>query len=92
MAAGQAAVTWRSTGETLDVQAPDAEETERFLAAFGVARGTPFSAHEHEVACAAAVWVMAYTARCEHALERTTRWRRSRARHWLNSQAHLLLP
>jgi hypothetical protein len=92
VAAGQAAATWRSTGETLDVRAPDAEEIERFLAAFAVARGTPFSTHEHEVACAAAVWVMAYTARCEHALEQTTQWRRSRARDWLNSQASLLMP
>jgi len=92
VAAGQAAATWRSTGETLDVRAPDAEEIERFLVAFAVARGTPFSTHEREVAYAAAVWVVAYTARCEHALEQTTQWRRSRARDWLSSQAHLLLP
>jgi hypothetical protein len=90
--AGQAAATWRSTGETLDVRAPDAEEIVRFIGAFAVARGAPFSARETEVACAAAVWVMAYTARCEHALEQRTQWRRSRARDWLRSQARLLMP
>ena len=92
VAAGQASATWRSTGETLDVRAPDAEEIERFLGAFAAARGAPFSALETEVARAAAVWVMAYTARCEHALEQTTLWRRSRARNWLRSQASLLMP
>ena len=88
---GQAAATWRSTGETLDVRAPDAEEIERFIESFGHARGRAFSAAEMEVARAAAVWVMAYTARCEHALEQQTEWRRSRARDWLRSQAGALL-
>jgi hypothetical protein len=92
VAAGQAAATWRSTGETLDVRAPDAAEIERFLAAFATARGAPFSSLEREAARAAAVWVMAYTARCEHALEQRTRWRRNRARDWLRSQARLLMP
>jgi Phosphotransferase enzyme family len=89
--AGQAAATWRSTGETPDVRAPDAEEIERFIVSFGRARGRAFSAGEMEVARAAAVWVMAYTARCEHALEQRTEWRRSRARDWLRSQAGVLL-
>jgi Ser/Thr protein kinase RdoA (MazF antagonist) len=89
--AGQDAATWRSTGETLDVRAPDAAEIERFIASYGDARGRPFSALETRVARAAAVGVMAYTARCEHALEQRTPWRRERARHWLRSQAGLLL-
>jgi hypothetical protein len=92
VAAGQAATTWRSTGETHDVRAPDADEIERFLASFAHARGKPFSASESDAARASAVWVMAYTARCEHALEQRTRWRRNRARDWLRSQAHLLMP
>jgi hypothetical protein len=92
VAAGQAAVTWRSTGETLDVRAPDAAEIERFVSAFASARGTPFSPIERDVARASTVWVMAYTARCEHALEQRTQWRRSRARDWLHSQASLLMP
>jgi hypothetical protein len=91
-AAGQAATTWRSTGETVDGRAPDAHEIERFLVSFARARGEPFSTHESDVARAAAVWVMAYTARCEHALEQRTPWRRNRARDWLHSQARLLMP
>ena len=91
VAAGQAAATWRSTGETGDLRAPDAEEIERFVASFGRSRGTPFSARELGVARAAAVWIMAYTARCEHALAQRTPWRRDRAQHWLRTQAALLL-
>jgi hypothetical protein len=34
---------------------------------------------------------MAYAARCEHALEQRTPWRRTRARDWLRTQASLLL-
>jgi len=90
-AAGQAAATWRSTGETLNVPSPDAGEVNRFIAAFAQARGVPFSALEIGVARAAAVWVMAYTARCEHALEQRTPWRRTRAREWLRTQASLLM-
>jgi hypothetical protein len=89
--AGQAAATWRSTGETADLLAPDAAEIDRFISAFAEATGRQFSSPEMEVAHAAAVWVMAYTARCEHALEARTRWARTRARTWLREQASLLL-
>ncbi|HWE67849.1 MAG TPA: hypothetical protein VG298_14510 [Acidimicrobiales bacterium] len=89
--AGHAAPTWRSTGESDDVVAPDADEIMRFIAAFAAARGLPFSTDELRVARAAAVWVMAYTARCEHALEQLTPWRRNRARTWLQSHAGALL-
>jgi hypothetical protein len=90
--AGQAAATWRSTGETLDTQAPDAQEIDRFILAFGHARGRTFSSVEVDVARAAAVWLLAYSARCEHALEQRTEWRRHRARDWLRTQAGALLP
>jgi hypothetical protein len=89
--AGQAAATWRSTGDTTDIGAPDAEEIARFVASFARALGRPFSGLETDVAHAAAVWVMAYAARCEHALEQRTPWRRTRAREWLATQAELLL-
>jgi hypothetical protein len=89
--AGQSAATWRSTGETLNGSAPDAGEIERFIQGFAQARGTPFSALEIDLARAAAVGVMAYAARCEHALEQRTPWRRTRARDWLRTQASLLL-
>jgi Phosphotransferase enzyme family len=91
VAAGQSAATWRSTGEDDDRRAPDGDEIDRFLRAFGVARGAAFSASEWSAARGAAVWVMAYSARCEHALEQRTPYRRHRARHWLETQAaHLL--
>jgi aminoglycoside phosphotransferase (APT) family kinase protein len=90
-AAGQAATTWRSTGETGTGAAPDAGEIERFIGGFARARGVPFSELEWGTARAAAVWVMAYSARCEHALEQATPWRRTRARDWLRTQAGLLL-
>jgi hypothetical protein len=91
VAAGQAAATWRSTGESDDVVAPGSDEIERFLAAFGAARGRPLSTSELSAACGAATWVMAYTARCEDALEQRTPYRRDRARRWLRTQAGRLL-
>ncbi len=90
--AGQAAATWRSTGDTADTHAPGADEIEQFILSFAGALGRPFSPLEMSVARAAAVWVMAYTARCEHALELRTPWRRTRAREWLARQAAVLLP
>jgi hypothetical protein len=89
--AGQAAATWRSTGDTTDIGAPDAGEIARFVLSFTRALGRPFSVLEMDVAHAAAVWVMAYAARCEHALEQRTPWRRTQAREWLATQAELLL-
>jgi hypothetical protein len=89
--AGQAAATWRSTGESDDLAGPDADEVNQFIAGFAEARGVQFTPDEIEVARAAAVWVMAYSARCEHALEVRTPWMRTRAREWLSSQADRLL-
>jgi hypothetical protein len=89
--AGQAAATWRSTGETADTDAPDAAEIGAFIGAFASANGRPFSPHETATARASAVWVMAYTARCEHALEARTEWIRTRGRNWLRTQASRLL-
>ena len=89
--AGQSAATWRSTGSTADVLAPGSAEIERYLAAFGAARGTPLSASELSAARSAAVWVMAYSARCEHALELRTPYVRHRARHWLRTESSQLL-
>jgi len=89
--AGQAAATWRSTGETSDRDAPDGMEISRFIQAYADARGRPFTAAEEAAAARAAVWVMAYTARCEHALEQRTPWVRTRARLWLRRHAEPLL-
>ena len=89
--AGQSAATWRSTGSTADVLAPGSAEIERYLGAFGAARGTPLSASELSAARSAAVWVMAYSARCEHALELRTPYVRHRARDWLRTESSQLL-
>jgi hypothetical protein len=89
--AGQAAATWRSTGESGDLMVPDAVEVDQFIRLFAAARGTPFSPSEIGVARGAAVWVMAYSARCEHALELRTAWKRTRARQWLRTQGENLL-
>jgi hypothetical protein len=91
VAAGQSAATWRSTGEADDRNAPDADEIDRFLHSFGAARGAALSPSEWSAARGATVWVMAYAARCEHALEQRTPYRRHRARHWLETQAERLL-
>jgi len=91
MVAGQAATTWRTTGETAASPAPGAAEVERFIESVARARGASFSALEWDVARAAAVSAMAYSARCEHALELRTSWRRTRSRDWLRRQAGPLL-
>lgn len=88
---GQSAATWRSTGGTADVEAPGVSEILRFIAETETLRGAPFSPEEHGAARAAAVGVMAYAARCEHALEVRTPWRVDRARRWLRSEAAALL-
>ena len=88
---GQSAATWRSTGSAADVLAPGRAEIERYLAAFGAARGIPLSASELSAARSAAVWVMAYSACCEHALELRTPYVRHRARHWLRTESSQLL-
>jgi len=66
---GQAAMTWRATGEADDTDPfPGADEVDAYLDAYGAARGRPLRPDERRRARAAAVWTLAYTARCEHAL------------------------
>jgi hypothetical protein len=72
VAVGQAAATWRSTGESSDPIAPDPDEVQAYLSAYEVAAGNPFTAEQRQAGLAAALWVLAYTARCEHALEALT--------------------
>lgn len=72
VAVGQAAATWRSTGEASDPLAPDAEEVHAYVSAYEIASGRVLSQKQRAAALAAALWVLAYTARCEHALEAAT--------------------
>ena len=80
IAVGQAAATWRSTGEPGDPIAPGPDEVQAYLSAYGVAAGHSFTGEQRKAGMAAALWVLAYTARCEHALEALTGKRVERAR------------
>ena len=67
-AVGMAAQTWRSFGRSDDGTAPGAGEVHAYLDAYGHARGLPLSRAERRAAAATALWVLAYSARCEHSL------------------------
>ena len=67
-AVGIAAATWRSLGVTGEPLAPAAPEIERYVGQYQLARGRPFTSTQRRSAHAAAVYALAYTARCEHAL------------------------
>jgi Phosphotransferase enzyme family len=81
---GQAAATWRSTGEAEDPVAPDANEVCEYISAYEQSSGRAFDLVQVRAALAAALWTLAYSARCEHALESATgrRLERARARLW----------
>ena len=67
-AVGIAAATWRALGVAGDPLAPAAPEIERYVQQYQLARGRPFTTTQRRSALAAAVYTLAYTARCEHAL------------------------
>ena len=78
-AVGQAAATWRATGEAGEPVAPDLDEIEDWFDCFPIR----LSKAERSASIAAALWTLAYTARCEHAIdpnERTHRRARPRLR------------
>lgn len=79
-AVGQAAATWRSTGDADNPIAPGPTEVAEYLTAYENSAGRGFSPEERRVGMAAALAVLAYTARCEHALEAVTGKRVERAR------------
>lgn len=80
LAVGQAAATWRSTGDATDPIAPGRDEILAYLSAYEAAARRSFTSEQRRAALAAALWVLAYTARCEHALEAATGRRVERAR------------
>jgi hypothetical protein len=67
---GTAAATFPATW-SLEVasRAPSPEELWSFLEEYEAARGHPLSSEERSATAAAAVYVMAYAARCEHAID-----------------------
>ena len=92
VAVGQAAATWRSTGEATDPIAPGPDEVEAYLSAYEAASNQVFTVEQRKSGMASALWVLAYTARCEHALEAATgkRVERARARLTDDGRAYLV--
>lgn len=79
-ALGIAAATWRALGEPDEPMAPAAAEIRQYVEQYERARRRPLTAGQRRSAGAAAVYALAYTARCEHALEHGTREGRASAR------------
>jgi len=89
IAVASAAVTWCKTGEP-DEHTPTADEIDAYISAYEAARRGAPSPSLRRLSRAAAVRSMAYTARCEHALDPAERrWTSTRAR--LRSDADALL-
>lgn len=72
VAIGQAAMSWSLSFEegTADT-VPEPGEVAAFLREYEEARGAPLGAGRRRAAYGAALWLLAYVARCEHALEVT---------------------
>ncbi|MEA3055722.1 MAG: hypothetical protein QOD30_1154 [Actinomycetota bacterium] len=62
------ATTWCKSGRSND-PTPDASDIEQYLAAYEARRGEPFTTTQRRSYRAATVATMAYTARCEHAID-----------------------
>src|SRR4051794_4781542 len=89
VAVAGAAVTWSKFGEP-DEHTPTALEVDAYIDAYEAARGTAFSPSLRRATRAAAVRSMAYTSRCEHALDPAgARWTTTRNR--LRTDAEALL-
>jgi len=67
-AVGIAAATWRAVGTPNEPLAPAPTEIRQYVDQYEVHRGRPFPPTARRGAHAAAVYALAYTARCEHAV------------------------
>ena len=67
-ALGQAAMTWSVTADPGGTEFPDLDSVLGYMADYQHARNRSFNAEQLLAARAAAVYVLAYTARCEHSL------------------------
>jgi len=65
-AVGQAAASWRLVLEDDDEIHPSLDELLTYIDQYQAARGSRFSEQEKVAAIAARLWLIAYTARCEH--------------------------
>lgn len=81
-ALGQAAATWRALGESGEPEAPDLAEINAWIDDYP----SRLSMVQRRGAIAAALWTLAYTARCEHAADPTEQHHR-RARPTLRRDA-----
>jgi hypothetical protein len=85
-AVGLAAATWQSTGEMDDPMALSAEDVSDYLAAYARTAARSLDATASAAAWGSALWALAYTARCELALEERTGRCLRRARDRLERQ------
>jgi hypothetical protein len=69
-ALGQAAATWCVTSEPGGGEFPTLEEMEAYVDDYEAGAGRELDGAQRGAVRAAAVWVLAYTARCEHSLAR----------------------
>jgi Ser/Thr protein kinase RdoA (MazF antagonist) len=91
VAVGQAAATWSAIDD--GQPAPTCQEIAAYAYAYERARGRPFTEHEMRTLGAAALYVLAYTARCEHAVDPDEQvHRRARPRLRVDGTALLDLP
>ena len=65
---GQAAMTWSVTADPGGTEFPDLDSVLGYIADYEHTRNLSFTAEQLRAARAAAVYVLAYTARCEHSL------------------------
>jgi Ser/Thr protein kinase RdoA (MazF antagonist) len=79
-AVGKAASTWSALGEGPE-SAPSPEEVAQYVVAYEAERGRAFDDRERTAIGAEALYTLAYTARCEHAIDPDARvQRRARPR------------
>ena len=67
-AVGQAAMTWSVTADPGGTEFPEMDSVLGYMADYGQARNRSFNDEQHRTALAAAVYILAYSARCEHSL------------------------
>ena len=89
-AVGQAAATWSAFGEVVEPIAPSAQQIAEFVRHYETSRGRTFTIEQRRAVGGAALWVLAYTARCEHAIDDGSGGHR-RARPRLEADGRLLL-
>lgn len=88
---GHAAATFTATWELPVSVAPTFEEMDAFVEEYEEARGRPFTPAEHRLVDAAAVYGLAYSSRCEHALDPTGGTRAGSVREALSVNGPVLL-